>query len=92
MTNFRIIWEDPDNPDDPVKITGPAPEFMGRLMAAGMTEIEAVEFVLRKDVPTRVWSLPHNRPMFAIVTADKIPTDRTNRNAWRLSHFLGEAA
>ncbi len=49
---------------------------------------EAVEYVLQKDVPARVWAADHNRQMFAIVPLESLPKDRSRRNAWRLSECL----
>jgi len=47
-----------------------------------LTEEEALEYLCMKDLPRKVWSQEHNRPMFKIVTCDQVPTDRTFRNAW----------
>ena len=50
-----------------------------------LTETEALQYVLQKDIPARVWGKAHNRPMFAFVRASDLPTDRTFRNEWRLA-------
>ena len=52
-----------------------------------MTEEEAIEYILKKDVPARVWhpDYKYNRQMYRIVKRHEIPTDQTYRNAWRLS-------
>lgn len=50
-----------------------------------LTYAEAIEWILQKDVPIEVWGRQHNRPQFAIVPRSSIPSDRTNRNAWRLA-------
>lgn len=50
-----------------------------------MTEEQAIEYLIKKDMPPRVWKQEHNRAMMAIVHRDQIPTDRTYRNAWDLS-------
>jgi len=52
-----------------------------------MTEEEAIEYILKKDVPARVWhpDYKYNRQMYRIVTREDIPVDQTYRNAWRLS-------
>lgn len=54
-----------------------------------MTEEEAIEYLLLKDVPKRVWgdSRKHNRLMFAICTIDQLPAHRKYRNAWTLKQF-----
>lgn len=51
-----------------------------------MTEEEAIEYLLMKDVPARVWhsEYKYNRPMFKICKKDQIPQNRTYRDAWRL--------
>jgi len=52
-----------------------------------MTEEEAIEYILKKDIPARVWhpDYKYNRQMYRIVKREAIPVDRTYRNAWRLS-------
>jgi hypothetical protein len=57
-----------------------------------MDEIEALEYIVQKDLPNHVWGKNHNRPMFKIVPRTAIPTNRTNRNAWRLNNLEMEAA
>ena len=47
-------------------------------------EEEAIEYLIMKDIPRRVWGKEHNRQMFRIVKKDQIPSDRSFRNAWRL--------
>jgi hypothetical protein len=130
---YRCVYEDPAEPDAPVKIMVPAPEWLACALAGGilppietylhdqaaeakwtlenpgkpfsydqvggathpyadpiaaMTEEEAMEYLVMKDVPQRVWGQLHNRPMFAIVRVEQIPTDRRNRNQWKLSDLL----
>ncbi len=50
-----------------------------------MTEEEAFEYLIQKDVPKRVWGHGHNRPMFQICTTAQLPKDRKNRNSWKLT-------
>ena len=50
-----------------------------------LTEEEAMEYLVMKDVPRRVWAVEHNRPMFKIVKTEQIPSDRTWRNSWKLA-------
>jgi hypothetical protein len=50
-----------------------------------LSEREAIEYLILKDVPRRVWGHKHNRPMFAIVHKDQLPKTREFRNAWRMS-------
>lgn len=50
-----------------------------------MTEEEAIEYLIMKTLPRRVWDDPvSNQPRFKIVRAEAIPTNRYFRNAWRL--------
>ncbi len=63
----RIIY---NNPDNPVSILIPTPEFL----AMFDTEQEAMEALVTKDVPNGLSS--------EIVESSAIPTDRTFRNAW----------
>ena len=55
-------------------------------MDKALTEEEAMEFILMKDCPPRIWSDPtRNRPLYYICKVDQIPTDRTFRDSWRLA-------
>lgn len=131
-TEYRVVYEDPDDMDQPVKVLVPAPEFMAQAMQGGilpevdayirdrefeeqwraenpggtfswhdhggatqwfapaigaLTEEEAIEYLVMKDIPRRVWQ-PRpgdNRVHFRIVRASQIPSDRTFRDAWRLA-------
>ncbi len=129
MTNYRIIFEDPDQPDAPAMVLVPSDNWMQEAMAGNLppisvywelqedeqkaidegrhdkfqhdpdkymaqftaprigplTEQEAIEYLIMKDIPRRVWGKDHNRPMFKIVTKDQVPSDRSFRNAWRLA-------
>jgi hypothetical protein len=120
---YCIAWEDPDEPNEPMKVTTPAPEWLAMALygdllppvevyhaiedtldekgavnpEAGaqlhdaprmpaMTEEQALEYLLQKDVPRRVWQQSHNRQLYYIVPRSAIPTDRHFRNAWRLNN------
>ena len=50
-----------------------------------LTEQEALEYLIMKDLPRKCWAEQHNRPMFKIVTVDQVPSDRTFRNAWEMA-------
>jgi hypothetical protein len=51
-----------------------------------MTEEEAIEYLIMKDIPARVWrDYKGNRQILKIVPVELIPTDRTYRNAWVVS-------
>jgi hypothetical protein len=49
-----------------------------------LSEAGAMEYLIMKDVPFRVWGKSHNRPMFRIVNAAQLPASRAQRGAWRL--------
>lgn len=129
MTDYRVIFEDPDFPEEPAKVLVPSDNWMADAMAGKLppiwvywqlqddeakaiaegrhstfehdpdklalqytaprigplTEEEAIEYLIMKDVPRNVWAKDHNRPMFRVVKKDAIPTDRTFRNAWRMA-------
>lgn len=51
-----------------------------------MTEEEAIEYLVQKDLPPNVWrDYRGNRTIMKIVPRHLIPTDRTFRNAWRIN-------
>lgn len=56
---------------------------------SSLTEQEALEYILYKDVPARAWSkkygASHNRPNFVIAPRENVPTNRFVRNAWGLN-------
>ncbi|WP_417448347.1 hypothetical protein [Idiomarina abyssalis] len=50
-----------------------------------MTEEEAIEYLIKKDVPAHVWQDNRgNRPKFVICHKTQLPQDREFRNAWAL--------
>jgi hypothetical protein len=57
-----------------------------------MTEEEAIEYLIQKDIPTEIWRPRHNRQIMKIVKRSSIPNDRTHRNSWRLNNLELEAA
>lgn len=123
--NYAITWEDPNEPDSPMKITIPSPVWLGMAMHGGilppvevywelkkdeadpnfkrhtrghllhdtkpcdaMTEEEAMEYLIMKDIPPHVWySYKGNREIIRIVPRDKISINRDYRNAWRVSQI-----
>lgn len=128
---YVVVFENPDEPESPVRVLHPAPHWLAKAMAGGylppievrlrdqakiaswlaagndpqqfswdnvggaespdaepigpMTEEEAMEYLIMKDIPPQVWAVQRNRPAFKIVRRGMIPSDRTNRNAWRLA-------
>lgn len=138
QSKYRVVFEDPNEPDAPAKILVPDPNWMAAALAGGvlppieayladatkvaqweqehgtlegfdwrkvggashpyaapigpMTEEEAIEYLIQKDIPPRVWATDTNRPRFAIVPVEAIPANRTHRMAWRLNDFERAAA
>jgi hypothetical protein len=51
-----------------------------------MTEEEAMEFLLQKDIPSHIWmDDTGNAPRYKICKLDMLPNNRTFRGAWRLA-------
>ena len=50
-----------------------------------LTEEEAIEYLIQKDIPTHIWAHKYNRPMLKVVPVEMVPTDRSYRNAWKLA-------
>ena len=56
-----------------------------------MSEEEAIEYLVMKDIPPRVWrDYKGNRTILKIVPVHMIPTDRSARNAWRIAQFTNK--
>ena len=55
-----------------------------------MTEEEAIEYLIKKDVPQSVWQTwdEGNRPKMVICSKEQLPSTREWRNAWRISDDL----
>lgn len=129
MNQYRIIFEDPEQPDEPAVVLVPSDNWLEEAKAGllppisvywalqddeqqaiaegrhetfkhdqakweaqftaprigPLTEEEAIEYLIMKDIPRHIWSKKYNRPMFKIVTKDQVPSDRSFRNAWRLA-------
>jgi hypothetical protein len=51
-----------------------------------LSEEQAMEYLVQKDVPRGVWDRPgENRRSFAITLKSMLPASRQWRNAWRLT-------
>ena len=130
MTTYRVIFEDPAQPEQPAMVLVPSQNWLDEAMEGGhlppisvwwalqedeqkaidegrhegfkhdpdryaeqftaprlgpLTEEEAMEYLVMKEIPRRVWGVEYNRPMFKIVRTEDVPSDRQFRNAWRLS-------
>ena len=114
-SEYCIVWEDPDNLDEPAKVTHPDPNWMACALEGGilppietyqrdrdvpdgepkehpyaepipaMTEEEAIEYLVQKDIDPSVWrDYEGNRTILKIVPVEMIPSDRSFRNAWRI--------
>ena len=55
-----------------------------------MTEEEAIEYLILKDIPQHVWKNwdKSNRPKMVICRKNQLPATREWRNAWRISEEL----
>lgn len=116
QSKYRVLFEDPDAPDEPAKVLVPDPNFMACALEGGilppidtylrdqsvpdgepkehpyaepigpMSEEEAIEYLVMKDIPTRVWrDYQGNRRIMKIVPVELIPSDRSFRNAWQVN-------
>ena len=59
-----------------------------------MTEEEAIEYLIKKDIPQSVWTTwdEGNRPKMVICRKEQLPQTRTWRNAWRIADDVQLAA
>ena len=58
-----------------------------------MTEEEAIEYLIQKDIPPQVWrDYKGNRSVMKIVPVELIPSDRSFRNAWKINQTEMEMA
>jgi hypothetical protein len=73
------ILADKDKPND-------APKLHPYATTCGpLSEEQAIEYLIFKDVPSRVLAYQGNRQILRIVKRASIPSDRTFRSAWRLA-------
>ena len=115
QSKYRVLFEDPREPDAPAKVLVPDPNWMAAALAGdilppidtyqrdrlvpdgepkehpyaepigAMTEEEAVEYLVQKDIDPAVWrDYQGNRTIMKIVPVEMIPSDRSFRNAWRI--------
>ena len=80
-----IVWEDPQEPDAPVKVAVPAQNWFAGKLEEGLTEDQVMEMLCYDVIPEHVILHEGNRQLVRIVDKDMIPQDRTFRDAWRLS-------
>ena len=63
----------------------------GEYNREAMTEEQAIEYLVMKDIPARVWDTGDerlNKPRFVICTKAQLPQERTWRNSWKISEDL----
>ena len=55
-----------------------------------MTEEQAIEYAIMKDIPRHVWQNwdKANKPRLVICTRSQLPSTRTWRNSWKISEEL----
>ena len=124
QTDYRVVWEDPEDPDAPAKVTVPDPNWMACALQGGilppvdvywelkkdeaqpdfkkhtrgyllhntkpvdkMTEEEAIEYLIMKDIPEHVWKDydKSNRKRLVICKKQNLPSHRMWRNAWKIN-------
>jgi len=127
QSDYRVVWEDPNEPDEPAKITVPDPNWLACAMQGGilppvqsywelkkdeaqpdfkkhtrgyllhntkpvdkMTEEEAIEYLIMKDIPEHVWKDydKSNRKRLVICKKKNLPGHRTWRNSWKINQEL----
>ena len=123
QSKYRVLFEDPREPDAPAKILVPDPNWMAAALAGdilppidtyqrdrlvpdgepkehpyaepigAMTEEEAIEYLVMKDIDPAVWrDYQGNRCILKIVPVELIPSDRSFRNSWRVKQEAEEIA
>ena len=123
QSKYRVLFEDPREPDAPAKVLVPDPNWMAAALAGdilppidtyqrdrlvpdgepkehpyaepigAMTEEEAIEYLVMKDIDPAVWrDYEGNRTIMKIVPVEMIPSDRTWRNSWRIKQEAEEIA
>ena len=123
QSKYRVLFEDPTQPDAPASVLVPDPNFMAAALAGdvlppidtyirdqsvpdgqpkehpyaepvgAMTEEEAIEYLIKKDISPQVWrDYQGNRTIMKIVPVELIPSDRSFRNAWKINQTETEIA
>ena len=123
QSKYRVLFEDPTQPDAPAAVLVPDPNWMAAALAGdilppiatylrdrdvpdgqpkehpyaepigAMTEEEAIEYLIQKDIPPQVWrDYQGNRSVLKIVPVELIPSDRSFRNAWKINQEMEMAA
>ena len=123
QSQYRVLFENPAEPDAPAAVLVPDPNWMAAALAGGvlppidtylrdqnvpdgqpkehpyaepigaMTEEEAIEYLIQKDISPQVWrDYQGNRIIMKIVPVELIPSDRSFRNAWKINQTETEMA
>ena len=123
QSKYRVLFENPAEPDAPASVLVPDPNWMAAALAGGvlppidtylrdqnvsdgqpkehpyaepigaMTEEEAIEYLVKKDISPQVWrEYNGNRIIMKIVPVELIPSDRLFRNAWKINQTETEMA
>ena len=123
QSKYRVLFENPTEPDAPASVLVPDPNWMAAALAGdvlppidtylrdqnvpdgqpkehpyaepvgAMTEEEAIEYLIKKDIQPQVWrDYQGNRTIMKIVPVELIPSDRSFRNAWKISQAEQEIA
>ena len=123
QSQYRVLFENPVEPDAPASVLVPDPNWMAAALAGGvlppidtylrdqnvpdgqpkehpyaepigaMTEEEAIEYLIQKDISPQVWrDYQGNRIIMKIVPVELIPSDRSFRNAWKINQTETEMA
>ena len=123
QSKYRVLFEDPTQPDAPAKVLVPDPNWMAAALAGNilppidtyqrdrdvpdgqpkehpyaepigaMSEEEAIEYLVQKDIDPAVWrDYQGNRTIMKIVPVELIPSDRSFRNAWKINQEMEMAA
>ena len=127
-SEYCVVWENPNKPDEPAKVTHPDPNWMACALQGGilppvesyweldkdektpgftnhtrgkellhdmkpigaMTEEQAIEYMIMKDIPQHIWRdyEKSNKPRLVICTKSQLPQKRTWRNAWRIKEDI----
>ena len=127
QSDIRVVYEDPEDMDNPAKVLVPDPNWMACALQGGilppvevywllaedeakpdfkkhtrgyllhntkpveaMTEEQAIEYLIMKDIPQRVWReyQKANKPRLVICKKDQLPSTRIWRNAWKIDKSI----
>ena len=63
------------------------PTMFRKVFGGGSVEQEAIEYLIMKDIPEKVWREyeKSNKPRLVICRKEQLPQQRTWRNAWKIA-------